>query len=164
MLGSAFSLCNMAISGTISLLDNLLDSRREQYTCTVRSSPATENTCTADSPVNSSTRPQPTHKGVRRPRRRIVRLKIKSKPNTDFDFSLTEDSVLSPLDYNTGYITMSSSSRQLKRRRSSNRSLGRPMRLQTIPEEREEVQPLQKSCHWENSLENCSTRIVLTRG
>ena len=171
MLETAFSLCNIALSGTLSLLDNFLDSPRSgQYTCTVASRP--RQLCftpPSSSPsLTSSTLSESTVRRTlqRTPRRRVVRLRIKSssrsvarRPEADQQqepsASAGEPSPASSASLSTaspclGYITITSS-RRLKRRRSSNRSAGRsPLRLETILEEEEEPeQPSNKYLHWE---------------
>ena len=173
MLESAISLCNIALSGTLSLLDNFLDSPRcGQYTCTVPSRP--RKLCftpPSSSPsLISSTLSESTVRRTlqRTPKRRVVRLRIKSSSRgvagrpeanqqqgpsaTAWDPSLASSASLSTASPCLGYITMSStSSRRLKRRRSSTRSAGRsPLKLETIPEEEEEPeQPSNKYLHWE---------------
>ena len=129
MLMDIYSLCNLAVSGTISLLDSFLEIREPfNYSTSV---------------PRDYTEPQSVRYPVkRRTRRRIVKLQVKSSGRIESKTKLCRgentNSVLisSPLEQNNSrFISLYSASRQNQSKRSSFRTRRKVRLLETILEE-----------------------------
>ena len=135
-----YSLCNLAVTGTISLLDSFMKTR-EPYSYSV--SPPRDN-------VEPVSVPCPVK---RRNRRRIVKLEVKSCSAVKSKSKSCKES--SSLEQNsTRFISLYSASRYNQSKRSSLKTRRKVCVLETILEEEPLIKPVQIS-QWQAQIFKC---------